>query len=154
MEGRLRRLCEQKPSGTIKVPQEIHDLWKRRGADRDKLTDLFIEVGECHVSCHSACSNMLKLAFLLIILGGVTQIRGSLHCKSEEVPHHIETVCKQEKEGLVQQGCYGPKAFVDKVATLILQSPFRISKAINDQSTTSNNKLLPLTSPECALGNT
>ena len=47
MEGRLRRLCEQKPSGSIKVPREIHDMWKRRGADRDKLLEIFMEVGEC-----------------------------------------------------------------------------------------------------------
>jgi len=47
VEGRLRRLCEQKPSGSIKVPREIHDMWKRRGADRDKLLEIFMEVGEC-----------------------------------------------------------------------------------------------------------
>ena len=47
MEGRLRRLCEQKPSGTLKVPKENHDVWKGRGADGDKLLEIFMEVGEC-----------------------------------------------------------------------------------------------------------
>jgi hypothetical protein len=46
VEGRLRRLCERKPSGAIHVPQEIHNLWKNRGAGRDSLVEIFMQVGE------------------------------------------------------------------------------------------------------------
>lgn len=35
--GRLRRLCERKPSGKLKVPKEIHDRWVAKGHLRDEL---------------------------------------------------------------------------------------------------------------------
>lgn len=44
-DGRLRRLCEVKPSGKIKVPQEVHDAWKSGGYSRQSLMDLFLQCG-------------------------------------------------------------------------------------------------------------
>lgn len=35
--GRLRRLCERKPSGKLKVPKEIHERWLAKGHLRDEL---------------------------------------------------------------------------------------------------------------------
>ena len=35
--GRLRRLCERKPSGKLKVPKEIHDRWTSKGHLREEL---------------------------------------------------------------------------------------------------------------------
>lgn len=35
--GRLRRLCERKNSGKLKVPQEVHDRWNQKGQARDEL---------------------------------------------------------------------------------------------------------------------
>ena len=37
IDARLRRLCEVKPSGKCKVPQAIHDAWKKGGTARDEL---------------------------------------------------------------------------------------------------------------------
>ena len=34
--GRLRRLCERKPSGKLNVPQEVHDRWAQKGKARDE----------------------------------------------------------------------------------------------------------------------
>ena len=39
-EARLRRLCEQKPSGKIKVPMEIHTAWKQGGVSREQLLQM------------------------------------------------------------------------------------------------------------------
>ncbi|CAE7436073.1 unnamed protein product, partial [Symbiodinium microadriaticum] len=36
-ENRLRRLCEQKPSGRINVPKEVHDRWAQGGEVRKTL---------------------------------------------------------------------------------------------------------------------
>ena len=36
--AKLRRVCEKKPSGKVKVPEEIHQKWKQNnGADRAEL---------------------------------------------------------------------------------------------------------------------
>ena len=37
IDARLRRLCEVKASGKCKVPQSIHDAWKKGGTSRDEL---------------------------------------------------------------------------------------------------------------------
>lgn len=37
IDARLRRLCELKPSGKCKVPQSIHDAWKKGGTSQDEL---------------------------------------------------------------------------------------------------------------------
>ena len=42
-DARLRRLCEVKPSGKIKVDQEVHDAWKRGGIHRQNLMDIFLQ---------------------------------------------------------------------------------------------------------------
>ena len=40
-QARLRRVCERKPSGRIKVPEEIHQKWRTGSrADRDELMDV------------------------------------------------------------------------------------------------------------------
>lgn len=45
--GRLRRLCEKKPTtGKCKVPDEIHELWKKGGTSREELLKVYAEVGE------------------------------------------------------------------------------------------------------------
>ncbi|CAE7676414.1 unnamed protein product [Symbiodinium sp. CCMP2592] len=41
-ENRLRRLCERKPSGKIKVPVAIHEAYMRGGTERDDLME-FLE---------------------------------------------------------------------------------------------------------------
>lgn len=35
--GRLRRLCERKPSGKLNVPIEIHEKWAAKGHGREEL---------------------------------------------------------------------------------------------------------------------
>ena len=37
IDARLRRLCERKGSGKLKVPQAIHDQWIAGGKQRDEL---------------------------------------------------------------------------------------------------------------------
>ena len=37
--NRLRRLCERKPSGKLKVGEEIHARWAQGGAERQALRD-------------------------------------------------------------------------------------------------------------------
>eukprot|EP00435_Cladocopium_sp_Y103_P021951 s2483_g5.t1 len=37
VDARLRRLCERKGSGKLKVPQAIHDQWVAGGKQRDEL---------------------------------------------------------------------------------------------------------------------
>lgn len=44
-EARLRRLCEQKPSGKIKVPLEIHEMWKKGGVSREELLGMLEDAG-------------------------------------------------------------------------------------------------------------
>lgn len=40
--ARLRRLCEMKPSGKIKVPAEVHERWKTcTSAERDAMVEEF-----------------------------------------------------------------------------------------------------------------
>ena len=36
-KNRLRRICEQKPSGRVRVPDHIHKMWKEGGQSRDVL---------------------------------------------------------------------------------------------------------------------
>lgn len=43
--GRLRRLCERKPSGKLRVPDAIHDMWKQGGHKRQELLRLLEEAG-------------------------------------------------------------------------------------------------------------
>ena len=40
-EQRLRRVCEEKPSGRCHVTAEVHDMWKKGGVSRAKLLDQF-----------------------------------------------------------------------------------------------------------------
>lgn len=40
-EQRLRRVCEEKPSGRCHVTSEIHDMWKKGGISRAKLMEQF-----------------------------------------------------------------------------------------------------------------
>ena len=40
VDARLRRLCEKKPSGKIKVPLAIHEQWLAGGKQRDELRAL------------------------------------------------------------------------------------------------------------------
>lgn len=37
--NRLRRICEMKPSLKLKVPQRIHDQWKKGGHAREELME-------------------------------------------------------------------------------------------------------------------
>ena len=37
--GRLRRLCERKPSGKLNVPLEVHEKWAQKGRARDELLE-------------------------------------------------------------------------------------------------------------------
>lgn len=40
-DARLRRACERKPSGRIKVPEAVHEKWRTGSrADRDELMDV------------------------------------------------------------------------------------------------------------------
>ena len=41
--GRLRRLCERKPSGKLNVPLEVHQKWLEKGRARDELLEQFEE---------------------------------------------------------------------------------------------------------------
>ena len=43
VDARLRRLCERKGSGKLKVPQAIHDAWAAGGKQRDELRALLEE---------------------------------------------------------------------------------------------------------------
>ena len=40
-EQRLRRACERKPSGALKVPEGIHQLWAQKGHSRNELLKQF-----------------------------------------------------------------------------------------------------------------
>ena len=40
VDARLRRLCEKKPSGKLKVPLAIHEQWLAGGKQRDELRAL------------------------------------------------------------------------------------------------------------------
>lgn len=40
-QARLRRACERKPSGRLKVPESVHEKWRTGSrADRDELMDV------------------------------------------------------------------------------------------------------------------
>ena len=43
--GRLRRLCERKPSGKLRVPEDIHQMWAKGGHSRQKLLQMLEEAG-------------------------------------------------------------------------------------------------------------
>ena len=43
--GRLRRLCERKPSGKLRVPEAIHTMWKSGGHSRQKLLKMLEDAG-------------------------------------------------------------------------------------------------------------
>ena len=45
MEGRLRRLCEKKPSGKLRVPEEVHVMWKKGGHTRKELLKKLQDAG-------------------------------------------------------------------------------------------------------------
>ncbi len=62
--GRLRRLCERKPSGKLKVPENIHNMWKRGGHDRQELLHMLEEAGfeeDWCVLCLCVCLGMYAL---------------------------------------------------------------------------------------------
>ena len=45
MEGRLRRLCEKKPSGKLRVPEEVHLMWSKGGHTRKELLKKLQDAG-------------------------------------------------------------------------------------------------------------
>lgn len=45
MEGRLRRLCEKKPSGKLRVPEEVHAMWAKGGHTRKELLKKLQDAG-------------------------------------------------------------------------------------------------------------
>lgn len=44
VDAQLRRLCERKPSGKLKVPVSIHEMWAKGGKDRDQLRQMLEQV--------------------------------------------------------------------------------------------------------------
>lgn len=38
--NRLRRLCERKPSGRLRVPEKVHKMWLAKGHSREKLRQM------------------------------------------------------------------------------------------------------------------
>ena len=44
-KARLRRLCERKSSGKLKVPEEVHEMWLKGGFARDELCKILEESG-------------------------------------------------------------------------------------------------------------
>ena len=42
---RLRRLCERKGRGNLKVPEQIHKMWLEGGHSRDQLLEIFEDSG-------------------------------------------------------------------------------------------------------------
>lgn len=42
-KARLRRLCERKSTGKLKVPEEVHQLWRQGGHARDELCRILEE---------------------------------------------------------------------------------------------------------------
>lgn len=62
VDARLRRLCERKKSGKLKVPEAVHKAWAQGGSERDNLRALLEQAefdqdssrgGQCtsHISC-------------------------------------------------------------------------------------------------------
>ena len=43
--GRLRRLCERKPSGRLNVPAHVHEQWKQGGHPRQQLLEMLENAG-------------------------------------------------------------------------------------------------------------
>ena len=41
----LRRMCERRADGRLKVPEEIHDQWKAGGASRERLLKIWVGSG-------------------------------------------------------------------------------------------------------------
>lgn len=105
MEGRLRRLCEQKPSGAIRVPKEIHDMWKRRGADRGKLLEIFMEVGECketrlciiYIIYH--IYHVILLLLLINYWGGCAQSEESFEAKVKKTHLTLKRSANKKRRG-------------------------------------------------------
>lgn len=44
VDAQLRRLRERKPSGKLKVPVSIHEMWAKGGKDRDQLRQMLEQV--------------------------------------------------------------------------------------------------------------
>ena len=44
-KARLRRVCERKGSGKLKVPEEVHEMWLKGGHARDELCKILEESG-------------------------------------------------------------------------------------------------------------
>ena len=42
IDAKLRRLCEQKPSGKLNVPRALHEMWLKGGQERDELRAAFL----------------------------------------------------------------------------------------------------------------
>lgn len=56
--GRLRRLCEMKPSGVCKVPEAIHKKWAAKGHSREELLQVLEDL---NWDGDSECPNLLVL---------------------------------------------------------------------------------------------
>ena len=42
MLNRLRRVCERKPSGRLRVPLDIHEMYTKGGKTRDELLEFLV----------------------------------------------------------------------------------------------------------------
>ena len=73
--GRLRRLCERKPSGKLRVPEHIHAMWKRGGHDRQELKCMLEEAGWDEDWC---------VCVFVCMFGYVTYVCSMYLCKQME----------------------------------------------------------------------
>ena len=58
IDAKLRRLCEQKPSGKLNVPRALHEMWLKGGQERDELRAAFerFEEDKEPLDLESVCS--------------------------------------------------------------------------------------------------
>ena len=81
--GRLRRLCERKPSGKLNVPEQVHEEWKKGGHSRQQLLEMLENAGWdkdplplCFSSVCCFVSEIFNWSFSILWLSGFLHLYG------------------------------------------------------------------------------
>lgn len=120
--AKLRRMCERKPSGKIKVPDDVHKRWvANEGDDREKMLELledsnwdkdwfgFIIIMIIILHHLYVCACMHPVVFT------ETFIIGCLREKDPEVCGQDKQAHQEKEAGMVYRGGHGPSIELVKV---------------------------------------
>lgn len=117
--GRLRRLRERKPSGKLRVPDTVHDMWKQGGHSRSQLLKMLEDAEWNEDPCtdiklvFAYCNALLCFPSFLQCLSA--SFAGSFRCQSHPLQRDHHTKENSKTPCLVHSWAHENKTWLEQV---------------------------------------